>query len=439
LGGLNVKSDPAVKELQAIFVEHGYLTAAEVLTGPGILGPKTRGAISRLLIDRGIKAADQGQRPADQGQRPKDESTRKTGPVESPVTVDGVPLYAQGDERWGGLYLGGSSTRIRRAGCAMTATAMAISKISGVLIDPGQLEEYLDAHHGYAGTALKWDVAAQSRGLKATWPFPAWSLATIDKELEAGRPVVAGVDYRPGSGGGGGGTDHWVTITARSIKDNKVTYTAHDPANGKRFTFSVSGSRLKTTKSTGAANDYITSGELRTFYRPANKTRTSGTGKVTGKTTGVAVKPKLFFNGAYLSWIWPDGSKPSHSWKAVSGRSGSQSKEFQKIADKGPIPEGEWLVSRSKYQAMGDRSYYEMLKNEMGGGKWPGGESSWGKHRIWLQAKPGTKTHGRSGFTIHGGDEAGSAGCIDLTDQLDSFIKVFLEYGKDVDLTVKYE
>jgi hypothetical protein len=51
----------------------------------------------------------------------------------------------------------------------------------------------------------------------------------------------------------------------------------------------------------------------------------------------------------------------------------------------------------------------------------------------------GTQTYGRSGFCIHGGDSPGSAGCIDLTDQLEAFVHMFREYGKDMELTVKYE
>ena len=68
---------------------------------------------------------------------------------------------------------------------------------------------------------------------------------------------------------------------------------------------------------------------------------------------------------------------------------------------------------------------------------WPGGESSWGQHRIWLEPAPGTVTHGRSGFSIHGGDTPGSAGCIDLTHSIGEFADEFVKYGKDLVLTVE--
>jgi LysM repeat protein len=80
------------------------------------------------------------------------------------ASPDGTPLYRQGDAAWGHTVLGHSRT-ISQAGCAMTSVAMAISKISGHRIDPGQLDSYLDQHHGYAGDALKWDTAAQAAGL----------------------------------------------------------------------------------------------------------------------------------------------------------------------------------------------------------------------------------------------------------------------------------
>jgi hypothetical protein len=432
---MSLQGDPVVHELQQLLVRHGYMTDAQVQTGPGILGPKTRAAMTRFLADRGSSSSTTTNPDPPQREPPKQDNTSQL-----PVTAQGVPLYAQGDTRWGERSLGSSNDlSIRRAGCAMTATAMAISKISGQLIDPKELDEYLDRHNGYSGNALNWGVAAQARGLNATWPFPAWSLATLDKELEAGRPVVVGVDYRQGSGGGRWGTDHWVTITAKSSQGNVISYTAHDPANGKKFTFTAAGDRLKTTTAAGAGNNYVTTGEMRTFYKPATKTAANTTKVSSSKKTSTPGKPKLTFNGHWLCWAWSDGSKPAVCWAAVSGRSGYQSKEYQKTADKGPIPEGEWLVSQSKYQKMPDRDWIDQIINEFGRGAWPGGESSWGKHRIWLTPKQGTKTHGRSGFSIHGGDSPGSAGCIDLTDQLSAFIKVFREYGKDVDLTVKYE
>lgn len=44
-----------------------------------------------------------------------------------------------------------------------------------------------------------------------------------------------------------------------------------------------------------------------------------------------------------------------------------------------------------------------------------------GDHRLTIHVFPGTQTFGRGGFFIHGGTHAGSAGCINLRGQMESF------------------
>lgn len=174
------------------------------------------------------------------------------------ASPDGTPLYRQGDAAWGQTVLGHSRT-ISQAGCAMTSVAMAISKISGHSIDPGQLDRYLDQHHGYAGDALKWDTAAQAAGLHGG--KQAWSLQTVNRQLDAGRPVVVGVDYRAGSNGGPNGTDHWIAITARGQENGKPVYFANDPATGKQIKLYENNGQLKQQDGKG----YRTTGELVVF------------------------------------------------------------------------------------------------------------------------------------------------------------------------------
>jgi len=214
--------------------------------------------------------------------RPVDETDRRaptpTGPAVDgngrthPTTSDGTPMYRQGDPEWGSRTLGRSSS-VARAGCAMTATAMAISRISGNTVSPGELDRYLDSHGGYSGNGLNWDVAARSQGLTAN--RPAWSMDTINRNLDQGRPVVMGVDYKAGSNGGANGTDHWVTITRRErdAQGNSV-YVGVDPANGREFRMREQGGRLV---GESGGKSYRTTGELRTFSggapRPASEPR----------------------------------------------------------------------------------------------------------------------------------------------------------------------
>ncbi|MBI3185501.1 MAG: C39 family peptidase [Myxococcales bacterium] len=179
------------------------------------------------------------------------------------LSADGTPIYAQSDPRWGSRTLGKELT-ISAAGCAMTATAMAISKISGDPINPKELDAYLDRRKGYSGDALDWHKAAAARGMKTS--RERWSLDTIDSNLEQGRPVVVGVDYKPGSAGGARGTDHWICITSKGVDDRGRTYySANDPGTGKVITLypDTKGRLLGDGKD--ALGKYKSTGQLNTF------------------------------------------------------------------------------------------------------------------------------------------------------------------------------
>ncbi|WP_306819200.1 transglycosylase SLT domain-containing protein [Archangium lipolyticum] len=173
-----------------------------------------------------------------------------------PTSKDGTPMYRQGDSDWGSRTLGSGST-VAAQGCAMTAAAMAVSKISGKVINPGELDRHLDKNGGYSGNAIIWDKAAKAAGLGAS--KQAWSLDKINKQIDAGRPVVVGVDYKAG-GDSKTGTDHWITITGRGKQNGKPVYYANDPATGKQITLSADGKQLK-----GGPKGYKTTGELVTF------------------------------------------------------------------------------------------------------------------------------------------------------------------------------
>jgi len=163
-------------------------------------------------------------------------------------------------------------------------------------------------------------------------------------------------------------------------------------------------------------------------------------------------KPHLTFDGRRLCWQGhPHNGK---CWNGVSGEKDHQSKEHQNVIDKGPLPEGRWRVRQSEFQTMDDEPLImQMIWGiwpgqgmtrlagdylPIGGTNWPGGTAAWGRNRVWLHPLGGTNTYGRSGFSIHGGNEPGSAGCVDLTGQMPDFIKHFRAYGADMDLEVRY-
>ena len=71
-------------------------------------------------------------------------------------------------------------------------------------------------------------------------------------------------------------------------------------------------------------------------------------------------------------------------------------------------------------------------------GSWPGLSYVWGNNRAWLEPDQHTNTYGRKNFSIHGGSTPGSAGCIDLTSEMDNFSKKIKDYGQDITLRVYY-
>lgn len=119
----------------------------------------------------------------------------------------------------------------------------------------------------------------------------------------------------------------------------------------------------------------------------------------------------LKFDGVSLKWF---GQKQLRSYAAVSGKKTDAggfdySVKRQRIPFKGPIPEGRYWVQPSQLQ----KNAWYRLKNPT---------SAWGDYWLTIRIYPGTTTYNRGGFFIHGGSNAGSAGCIDLTSNMNQFV-----------------
>ena len=130
-------------------------------------------------------------------------------------------------------------------------------------------------------------------------------------------------------------------------------------------------------------------------------------------------------------------NKPVISWDAVSGKKEYQSPKYQSEKNKGPIPAGKYVARQEKLQHITTADFLAGLVPGKHGG-WPGSYYSWGDSRVWLEPAKATNTYGRDNFSIHGGMVPGSAGCIDLTHQMDNFVALFKYIGKDLIVEVKY-
>jgi hypothetical protein len=146
----------------------------------------------------------------------------------------------------------------------------------------------------------------------------------------------------------------------------------------------------------------------------------------------------LRFDGKTLT-IYSKGKKPV-SFPADSGKMSTKngkpffdySKEQQKKAWKGPIPEGTYWVKPSQID---EKNWYQNWGNTPA--------RSWGNWRLTIHPFTTTDTYCRGGFFIHGGSQRGSAGCIDLTNRIEDFFKELRDRaGSDpecqVHLTVSY-
>jgi hypothetical protein len=117
----------------------------------------------------------------------------------------------------------------------------------------------------------------------------------------------------------------------------------------------------------------------------------------------------LHFNGRKLVMR---GGAQTYEYTAVSGRPQSgkfdYSREAQRQAKRGPIPEGIYWIRPDQ---MWENAWYKI-----------GSREAWGNYRITIHPFTTTGTYGRGGFFIHGGAVPGSAGCIDLTTEMDQFV-----------------
>ena len=133
---------------------------------------------------------------------------------------------------------------------------------------------------------------------------------------------------------------------------------------------------------------------------------------------------RLRFDGRQLTAVDAHG-RVLKAWPAISGALTHLSPKNQPVRDKGPIPEGAYVAGRADLQHIKDRPTSRVIAGVVGLGTWPGGQGSWGKHRLWLKPDAGNGALGRDNFSIHGGSVPGSAGCIDLVGGSDDFTKFF--------------
>jgi hypothetical protein len=190
------------------------------------------------------------------------------GPArEHPRSPDGTPLFRQGDPAWSAERLGQAAEgpTLSQAGCAVTACAMALSRMSGTIVTPDGLVRYLRKEGGFQGSLLDWSRAAGAvAGVSgaAAGPFDA---ARLDRELEAGRPVLLRVAHDQH----GSDRQHWICVTARDSRSG--LYSANDPATGRSTALVLRDGVL--ASASGEPIRYASDGRMVTFVNEGAPSR----------------------------------------------------------------------------------------------------------------------------------------------------------------------
>jgi hypothetical protein len=169
---------------------------------------------------------------------------------EAPATgrsEDFVSYRQGGDTEWGDLQLGtDAEVSIRESGCAVVCAAMCISTVLGREVNPKELDGLLDAHEGYSGSLLKWNVAASETG--TTYDSVLYDRDELNQRMAdfPGNPIALQVMvsepvkndqgeplFNPDGTPQTREWPHWVVVTHAETGENGETlYHAVDPSTG---------------------------------------------------------------------------------------------------------------------------------------------------------------------------------------------------------------
>jgi hypothetical protein len=142
--------------------------------------------------------------------------------------IDVGPYIRQGQLPWGPVRLGDGKRTIAQSGCllsCLTMAARALTPNKNLTVLGAQ--QMIDEIDGFVGSSLKVPSACKALGVRLI------SRATmrpdaVRTDLELDRPVILGVDYKPGASSGFSDVDHW--LLAIEMEGTVVHFI--DPATG---------------------------------------------------------------------------------------------------------------------------------------------------------------------------------------------------------------
>ena len=133
----------------------------------------------------------------------------------------------------------------------------------------------------------------------------------------------------------------------------------------------------------------------------------------------------LKYNGKNLRLVGDDG-KTKWEGRAYSGKPGTTAADQTKPW-LGPIPAGRYTLNPNEISHVTGLRY--SLRSVTG---------DWGHYRAPLHPAPGTDTHGRDNFFLHGGSTPGSAGCIDICNLENGLFPLLQQHQGTITVIVDY-
>lgn len=143
----------------------------------------------------------------------------------------GVPVN-QGSPPHGAEQLGSGARTIGAAGCLLSCLTMVARSLTGHRgLTVLEAHERIKRAGGFVGSGLKRGTAARALGLRLVDADGSerFDIDGVRAELAQGRPVIAGIDYRPGRSSGLSDADHFVVIID---EDDDGSLIFADPAQG---------------------------------------------------------------------------------------------------------------------------------------------------------------------------------------------------------------
>ncbi len=203
-------------------------------------------------------------------------------------TVLSVPLFHQGDSRWGADIYGNSAFNIQQKGCALASLAMVLA-YEGIATDPGALNTVMTSSNDFVGTSVNWTAASRDASANAFTfrSFRTSNMQYLSQALSEGHPVIVGVNFNDSAV-----PQHFVVVTG--YRDGQ--FLINDPGHADFATLADYGNQFETRGYIDRASGDM-SGLGIAVDNPADLLVADASGRRAGNVAGVVLEevPRAYY------------------------------------------------------------------------------------------------------------------------------------------------